>query len=369
MPFIPAAPVPKLPKPASEGGNPNQQGGVPAPVPGAMPGSSGGGAPPPAGSGIPPPAGGMVGSMGGGAPPPPAPGPVNRNLAGSLGGGNKNLYAGAHQDKLKAGAAAAAKVPPPAAAPEVPEWQKMYQDMMSANDASSAMERGEIQHNSQLAMHAGQRQADVLNARLGRSIAGGYAGLQGQAMIGGMESQRKALAEQALRSGDKKNELQMGYLDRILAEKKTKDAQAFETGLQERGFAHDLDMQGNQLAADTLPGSNAFGPIKAKAYDGAVGELKASGKLTPEASAKMDELYQAAMKGAPGAAAELDAFLKANGSAFDWNTVNSQRMADDKADMAGSIEQFLAGQGRAPSTSKSNKAQRVGEKLAGVTLR
>jgi hypothetical protein len=78
---------------------------------------------------------------------------------------------------------------------------------------------GDTQKMLQGQMAAGQRRADILNARLGRSVAGGYSSLQGGAMIGGMQEMGKA----KLQSDEQRRGILLDWMEKNIEEKHRKE--------------------------------------------------------------------------------------------------------------------------------------------------
>lgn len=80
----------------------------------------------------------------------------------------------------------------------VDDINAFHTDMTKRQDANWAGQQQQLQNQ----MGAGQRMAAETNARMGRSIGGGFAGLQGQAQAQGMNEMQKAwLAYQDQRNG------------------------------------------------------------------------------------------------------------------------------------------------------------------------
>lgn len=115
------------------------------------------------------------------------------------------------------------QLPPGPAAPEPnatpqtegsgldPELDSLYQDIFKEHQGSWADTEKGI--NAQTAMN--QRRAAEINASMGRSIGGGFAGLYSQAMLNGQQQMTGARQTWA----DRGRQLQLGYLDRQITEK------------------------------------------------------------------------------------------------------------------------------------------------------
>ncbi len=127
----------------------------------------------------------------------------------------------------------AGKVPPPPLSQE----EQLYQDQMSGLDKQWGQQQSTLQNE----MAGFRRQADSLNARMGGSIAGGYAGLAGSALGQGMDSYNKAA-----------NDYQSKRMDTM------RQWATRQQDISDRNKQYDLDMAGLELQYSDTPGSKAI---------------------------------------------------------------------------------------------------------------
>jgi hypothetical protein len=139
------------------------------------------------------------------------------------------------------------------------DLNKLYEDILGQHDASWAEQQKLLQSQ----MGAGQRSADNLNARMGRSIGGGYSQLQGQAMAGGM----RAMSQAKLSSDEQRRGVMLDWLEKQLGEKQRQE---------ERGWAQeDMDAQAPMDFINMLIASG-------EEIDTALMAQLMSGEMTPE---------------------------------------------------------------------------------------
>jgi hypothetical protein len=118
--------------------------------------------------------------------------------------------------------------------------KSQFDKALADDEASWKDEQARLQNQ----MGAFGREADIMNARMGRSIGGGYASLAGAAMGKGMDAYGRA----AQAHTTDRNKLQAAYLDKQLQEKRYQEGLSREDAqrAEERGWAKE-----DQAAADT----------------------------------------------------------------------------------------------------------------------
>lgn len=122
------------------------------------------------------------------------------------------------------------------------DMNAFYQQLLNDDASSWQQEQGQLQNQ----MGAFGREADVMNARMGRSMGGGYASLAGGALGKGMQAYNQA--SQA--HGDRRRQLQLAWLDKQLQEKQRQE----ERGWQQDDQNKDQEMQLMQMLANMDPG-------------------------------------------------------------------------------------------------------------------
>lgn len=132
-----------------------------------------------------------------------------------------------------------------------PGWSDVegfYNDLMDQSDKDWEKSQEYLQNE----MGAYQRRADLMNARMGRGIAGGYAQLTGAAMAQGMETYGKA----ALEHNAQRRQSQLGFLDRMIGEMNTQRGR--EWSLEDQATQRDLELWKSILESDIPYDEAAF---------------------------------------------------------------------------------------------------------------
>jgi hypothetical protein len=195
-------------------------------------------------------------------------------------------------------------ITPPAGpiAPPQSDWDKMYGDIMSSFKTSNDAERGEINTQFDAMGRSNGRMADLMNARMGRSIGGGYGQLQAQGQLGAESLRQKALGQQDLRSGDQMRQLQMVGLDKTLQDQKTTTDQDFQRERDETLHGYRMDE-----SASMIPGNPPTGATQ-KHYEGEYS--KAREGLDEAGQQALDAAWNEYMSGAPGGQQRFEETLK-----------------------------------------------------------
>lgn len=113
-----------------------------------------------------------------------------------------------------------------------------YKQLLGDDATQWADEQGLLQKQ----MHGFDRQADIINARSGRSIAGGYASLAGGAVGKGMDAYRQAANDHMAN----RRQLQLNYLQQKLTDNRWQTERQDKLNSQ----AQDRDMQTQQMIVD-----------------------------------------------------------------------------------------------------------------------
>ena len=144
-----------------------------------------------------------------------------------------------------------------------PEIDKLYKDIYSEHQKSWGDTEKMI--GAQTAMN--QRRASEINASMGRSIGGGFAGMAAQAQLNGQMQMTGARQTHA----DRGRQLQLGYMDRQITEKhrlEDLERDAVPTGSME-----------DPMPLSALPyGAGNSGSFKSRNADGTVTILMDDGK-------------------------------------------------------------------------------------------
>lgn len=207
----------------------------------------------------------------------------------------------------------------PGATPPVdtrPDWQKDMDGMLADADKQSAAERDQINQNTNNQLGAAARHTAFLNARLGRSAAGGgFAQSYAQGQLGVLDNQRKALAEQGLRAGDQRQNLMLSLNDKL-----------FQADQQKEQFIHENDLNGD--GNDPVGG---WGAGTTKLWEGQKAGIMQ--KLSPEDQAKFEELYNNAQTQSGSANDIMKKFLDDHG--ITYTTRGQQKVTSSKKNAAG----------------------------------
>jgi hypothetical protein len=151
--------------------------------------------------------------MGGAPKPMPTPGGF-----GHMPGGN-NTNPGWNKEP-GGGAGTPAPTTDPGAGSTMDDIDAFYNDILADDEAAWGKQQGMLQED----MGGFMREADVMNARMGRSMGGGYASMAGAALGKGM----RAYNEADLAHGDRRRQLQLAYLDRQLEEKRRQEDRGWQ---------------------------------------------------------------------------------------------------------------------------------------------
>ncbi len=187
-----------------------------------------------------------------------------------------------------------------------------YGNMAGQQAADWQQQQGALQGQ----MAGFSRQADSLNARMGGSVAGGYAGLAGQGLNQGMEQFNKAsMAYNQLRQATGRD--QFNALQR-----NSERNQEHDWDLQQR--AEDAEGRAAAAAAENGPMGSAG---EANYYSNAIGKLKNGGSLSSTDATQLDKLWSDYMSGIPGSHQTLNKFLNAHGQPTDTYHTHKEKKA------------------------------------------
>jgi hypothetical protein len=128
------------------------------------------------------------------------------------------------------------------------EIEKFYQDMLGQQDTAWQGQQQALQGE----MAAFGREADSLNARMGGSIAGGYAGLAGSALGSGM----KAYSEAANDYQQQRSDTMMKWMDQKLQDRNRAEDRTWT--VEDRDTQNKIDMLGLQLQYGDQPGAGQY---------------------------------------------------------------------------------------------------------------
>lgn len=223
-----------------------------------------------------------------------------------------------------------------APAPPTPldDLNKAMEDSIKAIDSDTAKQQGMLTNQ----MLASQRAADVVNSRLGNSIGGGYAQLQGAAQGAGMD----AIAKAGLAGNEQKRNMMLAMLDKKLQQANRQEERGWQQDDRNEDWAREMDRMRFEkfgtfpTAQGAEPGSNTSAAFTPEQFRSAYNAIQAKmfnfgGISSPTGQAVAKHMQEEYMRtGKWPSVQEIDDFLQGL-SGDDKSSIKGSKEDEEKA--------------------------------------